>query len=617
MGEHLSKRLLRSRIVIAVAIILILLVILTYNLYNLQVIRYSDYQTTSDGNRFDLAAISPQRGLIYGRNGKLLADNRTSYSLELSPSAVTDVKATSGKLKNLLKLDNQALVHLERKISEARNAPRLLLRTNIYEEEVARLVSELYHIPEVEIVGRLVRHYPESNLYSHIIGYVGVVGSEDLGRIDRKNYLKQDYIGKTGIEKYYESALRGKLGLRRIEVNARGKILATSNLQSASAGDDIMLTLDTRLQKAAYDALAAHQGAVVALDPRNGSVLAMVSKPTFDPNLFTYNFSEKKYKELNADNSLSPFFDRAVSGQYAPGSTLKPVVALAALKSNTVTPFYRMYAGPYYQIPGFEQHYRDWREDGHGLVDLGLSITQSCDVFFYDIAHRMGVSKLSSFLLDFGLGKRTGIDTTSEAAGLVPTPEWKRSKRNETWFPAETIMMGIGQGYLLTTPLQLAVMTATLANRGKKIKPYLVHAHRKAGDNEWQEKVPASPVQISDNSEQDWDYVIDAMIDAVHRPNGTAYKIGQSAEYLIAGKTGTVQTRRIYDREKEKNMELERKLRDHAMFIGFAPPSAPEIAIAVVVEHSGSGSKYAAPVARKVLDAYFKKTAIAALRHVK
>ena len=616
MAEYIPKRLFKSRVVVAATIILALLSLLLYNLYTMQVIRHSDYQTTSDGNRFDLTSISPQRGLIYDSEGQVLAANRTSYSLELLASLITDRNATMAKLKSLLNLNAQELSDLEDKIRANPNLHRFVLRANLYEEEVALLASELYRIPEVEIVGRLVRHYPEDDLFSHIIGYVGTIDSEDLARIDRNNYLEQDYIGKTGIEKYYEAMLRGKLGLRRVEVNARRKILASANLQAALAGDDIMLTLDTRLQRVAYEALGDHQGVVIALDPQSGSVLAMVSKPAFNPNLFTYSFSEKKYKELNADNSFNPFFNRALSGQYAPGSTLKPVVALAALKSKTVDPSYQMYAGPYYQIPGFERHYRDWREEGHGLVDLGLSITQSCDVFFYDVAHRMGVSKLSSFLEDFGLGHRTGIDTTSEAPGLVPTPEWKYSERNERWFPAETIMMGIGQGYLLTTPLQLAVMAATLANRGKKITPYLMRAHRKAGHAEWQERIPASPVQLTDNSEQDWDYVIDAMINVVHRPNGTAYGIGQSVGYKIAGKTGTVQTRRIKDREKEKELELERKLRDHAMFIGFAPPSEPAIAIAVVVEHSGSGSKYAAPVARRVLDAYFEKTTITALEPI-
>ena len=615
MGEHISKRLLRSRIVIATAIILVLLAILISNLYKLQVVKHSDYQTTSDGNRFDLAAISPQRGFIYDRHGRLLAGNRTSYSVELSPAMITDRSATLAKLQNLLNLDTKELSRIERKIEIDPYSHKLTLHSNLHEGQVALLASELYHIPEVEIVGRLVRYYPQSDLFSHVIGYVGIAAAEDLNKVDRKNYLNQDYIGKIGIEKYYESSLRGKLGLRRVEVNARRKILASMDLQPASAGDDLMLTLDIDLQKAAYDALAEHQGAVVVLDPRDGGVLAMASNPTFDPNLFTFSFPREKYKELNADNSLNPFFNRALSGQYAPGSTLKPVVALAALKFNTVSPSYRMYAGPYYQIPGFAQHYRDWREDGHGLVDLSLSITQSCDVFFYDIAHRMGVSKLSSFLSDFGLGQKTGIDTTSEATGLVPNPKWKYTRRNERWFPAETIMMGIGQGYLLTTPLQLAVMTATLANRGEKIKPYLVSAHRKAGRSEWQVKTPAQAVSVTNNSAQDWNYVIDAMINTVHRPNGTAYKIGQFAEYTIAGKTGTVQTRRIYDREREKDMNLERKLRDHAMFIGFAPSSAPEIAIAVVVEHSGSGSKYAAPVARKVMDAYFEKSTITALEH--
>ena len=614
MDEHIFKQLFKSRSVIAVTIILASSCLLIYNLHWLQVIKHSDYQTTSEGNRFDLMTISPPRGLIYDRHGRTLADNRTSYSLEISPTVLNN-NITTQELQGLLNLTTQELSRLQSNTGVDPYSNRLVLRSHMSEAEVALLAPELYRIPESEIVGRLARYYPEGDLYSHVIGYVGAISSKDLNRINKKDYAPQDYIGKIGIEKYYESTLRGKPGLRRVEVNAYQKILASSDILAAVEGNDIMLTLDTHLQEMADQALGQHQGAVIALDPRDGSILALVSKPTFDPNLFSYNFSNKEYRQLSADSSLNPFFNRAISGQYAPGSTLKPVVALAALKTNTVSPSYYIYAGPYYQIPGFERHYRDWRVNGHGMVNLSLSITQSCDVFFYDVAHRMGVTQLSTFFADFGLGHRTGVDTTSESAGLVPTPEWKYSKYNETWFPAETIMLGIGQGYLLTTPLQLAVMTATLANRGRKITPHLVRAYRMMGSHSWQYKTPQPPVAVTDNSAADWDYVIDAMVNVVHRRNGTAYHIGQSIDYAMAGKTGTVQTRRVYDREQEKEMELIRELRDHAMFIGFAPPSAPEIAVAVVVEHSGSGSKYAAPVARQVFDAYFSKTAITALEH--
>jgi len=615
VDERIFKRLFKARILISVAIILVLLSLLVFNLYWLQIVKHRNYQTTSEGNRFDFSIISPPRGLIYDRQGRVLASNRTSYSLAISPSALSDVNVVLAKLQSLLNLDTKELSHLKEKIKENLTSQRLVYHLNLSEAEVALLAPELYSMPGIEVVGRLVRHYPEGDLYSHAIGYVGAIAAKELKEFKKEDYTLHDYIGKTGIEKYYESTLRGKPGVRRLEVNAHRKILVSTDIQPAKAGNDIMLTLDTDLQKSADQAMAEHQGAVVALDPRSGGILAMVSKPTFDPNLFSYNFLAEKYRRLNADDALSPFFNRAVSGQYAPGSTLKPVVALAALKAGTVSHSYMMYAGPYYQIPGFKRRYRDWLSAGHGKVNLASSITQSCDVFFYDIAHRIGVTQLSAFLSEFGLGNLTRIDTTPEASGLVPTPRWKKAKHNEAWFPAETIMMGIGQGYLLTTPLQLAVMTATLANRGKRITPYLVQARRVAEHDGWQHKTPAVPVRVTDNPRSDWDYIINAMIDVVHRPNGTAHRIGQDIEYAVAGKTGTVQNRRIYDREQEKEMEFERKLRDHAMFIGFAPPSTPEIAIAVVVEHSGSGSKYAAPVARKVLDTYFGKTKIAALEY--
>lgn len=608
MDDYIRKRSFLSRIAIVAGVIISFMLVLLFNLFNIQVANYSHYRTMSDDNRLDVVPVAPPRGLIYDRHGSLLAGNRTSYNLELLPSVITNLEDTLYKLQQLIEIDSATLKAFRAKLESEPPFRSLTLYSNLNEQQVAELAPELYRLPGVEIIGRLVRYYPYKDLFAHAVGHVGIISRRDLSSINQSDYRANRYIGKVGVEKQYEHVLHGHSGLRKIEVNAHGKMLRDISLSTPRPGDDLMLSLDSYLQRVAYDALGEQQGAVVVIDTRSGAILAMVSKPTFNPNLFTYQFSGEKYQQLKS-NPFKPFFNRAVSGQYPPGSTIKPVVALAALKTGVVNKYSEIYAGPYYQLPGFDHRYRDWREEGHGLVNLSMSITQSCDVFFYDAAYRMGVDTLSSALSDFGLGKLTGIDIVSEVPGLVPSPQWKMEERKESWFPAETVLMGIGQSYLLTTPLQLAVMTTTLANRGKQLTPFLVRAVRSPNGTAWQQKSQSAQLELTKNSKEDWDYVIKAMVNVVHQPNGTAYRIGANSDYLIAGKTGTVQTRRKLDKEEEENLKISREMRDHAMFIGFAPAVAPEIAIAVVVEHSGSGSQFAAPVAKRVMDAYFVKYA--------
>ena len=607
MDDYIRKQSFLSRLIIVAAFIISFLLIVLFNLFNIQVTNHSHYQTMSDDNRLDVEPVAAPRGLIYDRHGSLLAGNRTSYNLELSPAVIVDLENTLKQLQQLIEIDSASLKAFREKLESKQLFRNVTLLSNLSEQRVAKLAPELYHLPGTEIIGRLVRDYPSSDLFAHVVGHVGIISQRDLQSINPADYRASRYIGKVGIEKHYEQALRGRAGLRQIEVNARGKTLRNISVSAPRPGDDLMLSLDSYLQQKAYEALGEQQGAVVVLDTRSGAVLAMVSKPAFDPNLFTYKFSNSSYRQLQSD-PFKPFFNRAISGQYPPGSTIKPVVALAALKASVVNYRSEIYAGPYYQLPGFDHQYRDWREDGHGFINLSRSITQSCDVFFYDTAYRMGIDTLSSAFSNFGLGQRTGIDTASEATGLVPSPQWKIETRKEAWLPAETILMGIGQSYLLATPLQLAVMTATLANRGKKLKPFLVRAIRPPNETTWQQQPQAKQTVLAGNSSKDWDYVIKAMINAVHSSNGTAYRIGIHSDYQIAGKTGTVQTRRKLD-IGEENLEMRREMRDHAMFIGFAPAFKPEIAIAVIVEHSGNGSQFAAPVAKQVMDAYFVKYA--------
>lgn len=604
MDDYKFKRVFLSRVVIVLSILLIALVGILLQLFSLQVGSYEYYKTLAEGNRFKIAPIQASRGLIYDRDGHPLATNKTVYSLEM-PSRFNDklpqVLAQVGEIIGTMPGEEKHLNQVSNYLTGVYNT---ILRSNLSEEEVAKLAINMHQLQNVEINGLIMRYYPYKDLFAHIIGYVSLLSAKDLKRIDPRNYRGQRYIGKTGIERFYEQDLHGKIGFSKIEVNAKGRFVRKVDSHLSKPGKDLMLTISKRIQQSAFDALGEHNGAIIVMNVHNGDVLAAVSRPSFDANLLGYSFSHSAYQKLQA-NPFKPFFNRAISGQYAPGSTIKPVVALAGLSYGIVGQEDYIYAGPYYQIPGQERHYRDWYKRGHGRINLSGSITQSCDVFFYDLAYKTGIRRLAPFIKRFGFGKKTGIDTTSEASGLVPTPAWKLATLQQSWLPAETVISGIGQGYLLATPIQLAVATAAIATRGKHVVPRVVKAIRHGG--EWKEQ----PVQRKKDiqlQQSDWDYVIKAMRNVVHRSNGTAFRISHNINYLVAGKTGTVQVVSMPEEgEEEIPTELRNKLlEDHGMFIAFAPADKPEIVIATVAEHSGSGA-IAAAISRKVLDAYFSQ----------
>ena len=436
------------------------------------------------------------------------------------------------------------------------------------------------------------------------MGYVGRINERELQIIDQQDYKGTLQIGKTGVEKEYEELLHGEVGYRQVETNVQGRIVRELMSVSSHSGDDLFLNLDINLQRVASESLTDFNGSVVAMDPRSGGVLALVSKPDFDPNLFVSGISSKDYAELR-DSPERPLYDRALRGSYPPGSTLKPFVALAGLELGVVTEHSKTYCPGWYTLPGHDHRYRCWKHHGHGMMDMNDAVAQSCDVYFYDLAHTLGIDRLHQFLDLFGFGHETGIDIPSESSGLSPSREWKRASRNQAWFPGETLISGIGQGFNQTTPIQLAHATSTLAMRGVMQEPQVVRASRKAGQSEMElrgsERVNSLPMQDS----QHWEAVVDSMVEVIHGERGTARHVGKDMPFKVAGKTGTAQVFGIAQDEKYDAETLERKLHDHALFIAFAPADKPEFVVAVVVENGGSGSKTAAPIARKMMIEHF------------
>ncbi len=559
----------------------------------LQVTAHEHFTALAEKNRTRSEPIPPSRGLIYDRNGILLADNTPSFQVELVPEQVKDMEATLALLSEILALDEDDLERFRKALKNGRPFDGIPLKFNLSEEDIARLAVERPRLPGVEVQARLTRIYPQAALTAHAVGYVGRINEREMENIDREAYAGTSHMGKTGLERFYEDRLHGKVGSRKLEVDAHGRSLRVLEERPATPGEDLHLSLDVRLQQAAEAALGDFLGAIVAIDPRNGEVLAFVSKPSFDPNLFVNGIRSKDYRAL-MDNPDRPLFNRALTAAYPPGSTVKPMMGLAGMEYGLITPEYRMFAGPYYQLPNDDHRYRDWRKGGHGWVDLDHAIAQSCDVYFYDLAYRMGIDRLHDFALNFGLGRVTGVDMPGEAAGLVPSKEWKRKTKKQVWYPGETLIAGIGQGYMLSTPLQLAQMTATLAQRGAAFRPRL-----------WRDapKEALPPIKLA--REAYWNAALGGMLHVVHADYGTATKyIGKNAPYLMAGKSGTAQVFTVKQNETYNAKNLSKKLHDHAVFVAFAPFDTPRIAVAAFVEHGSSGSGIAAPMVRKVMDAW-------------
>ena len=593
------------RLVVGIGFVSVLLAILLVRFSYLQVARHTYYQTLSESNRIAVVPIVPNRGLIVDRNGVVLAHNYSGYTLEINQNKTADIESTINDLSTLVAITNKDRKRFKKLLSESHNFETLVIRNRLGDEEVARFAAQQYRFPGVEIKARLFRDYPFGDKTSHLIGYIGRINDSEVGQLEENdlaaNYRGTDYIGKTGLEQSYESDLHGTTGIEQVEVDAGGRAVRMLARTAPLAGNTLVLSIDAKLQEIAEQAFGNYRGALVAIDPNTGEVLAFVSKPGYDPNPFIDGIDTQSWDELNNSPDV-PLNNRALRGQYPPGSTIKPFMALAGLNFHTRTPEQTINDSGVYYLPGSSRQYRDWKPGGHGSVNMFKAIQMSCDTYFYGLATEMGIDNISSFLSRFGFGKKTGIDLEGETAGLVPSQEWKMKRYQQIWYPGDTVSVGIGQGYNLVTPLQLAFVTATLANNGVAYKPHLVKEVQspRSSENRFIAKEPLYDLNIAP---KDLDLVRRAMV-AVTQPGGTAVFASLGAPYQIAGKTGTAQVVAMKQGEKYDANKIDERHRDHAWFIAYAPADHPRIAMAVLAENGGHGGGTAAPIARKVFDYY-------------
>ena len=586
-------------------VVIALFSVLALRFSYLQIKQYKHYQTLAENNRISLVPIVPNRGLILDKNGVVMAHNFFVYTLEITPSKVDDLEQTIAEVSKLIEVSSLDRKRFNKLREESRNFESVPIRTHLNEVEAASFAVNHYRFPGVEIKSRLFRHYPMGKLGAHMVGYIGRINDKDLENLgkngDLSNYKGSDHVGKSGIEQFYERQLHGTTGFQQVEIDADGRAVRVLSSTAPVPGSNLILTIDSKMQEIAETAFGAHRGALVAINPKTGEVLSYVSQPTFDPNLFVDGIDVDNWKLLN-ESLDKPLINRPIRGVYPPGSTFKPFVALAGLEMDKRKPPFAIRDAGYFTLANSSHKYRDWKPGGHGIVDMQRAITISCDTFFYGLALELGIDRLTGFVRHFSFGKKTGIDIQGENGGLLPTPEWKMRRFKQPWYQGETVIVGIGQGYTLATPLQLAQATATLANGGVAMKPHLVAKIQKTITNETQavplvaqDRIPLKPENI--------EIVKRGMID-VTLPGGTAAAVGANAPYSIAAKTGTAQVIGIKQNAKYNASSIDERHRDHALFIAYAPADDPTIALAVIVENGGHGGSAAGPIARKVMDYY-------------
>jgi len=597
-----DRRIFTGRLLIAGLAAIVLTSIVLYRYFDLQVTRHQDFATHSDNNRVHVRPAAPSRGLIYDRNGELLADNRPSYSLSIIRERSEDLEQLLLQISSLIDISSDDIERFEKRLKRRKPYEHTPLRFNLSEQERGILAVNSYRLDGAEVTARLTRFYPNGELFAHVIGYVGRINERESQQIDPVAYSGTDSIGKIGLEKYYEDRLLGAVGTEHVETNARGRVMRILENVSPLPGTNLTVHLDSNLQRVAHKAFKDDRGALVAIDIKTGGILSMVSAPSYDPNLFVSGISQTNYDQL-LQSSDRPLFDRAIRGQYPPGSTIKPLFGLIGLHNNSISMDYSIEDPGYFFMEGIERPWRDHnsKRGGHGKgVDLAKAIIESCDVFFYKMSVKTGIDLLSSYSEMFGLGNLTGIDMPGERPGIMPSREWKQGAKQEAWFNGDTINVSIGQGFMLTTPLQLAVMSARIASKGKLLKPQLV----KSIDG-----VATQPVEVREPinmSDEYWDYVHKAMRDVVHSPRGTAKGISNGLNYEIAGKTGTAQVISISAEDEYDSSKIDKSQWDHALFVAFAPMDDPQIAVGLIVENGEHGSSAAAPIARLVIDEYMK-----------
>lgn len=599
-----EMRIFRVRAWVALWLCLAMISVLAIRMVWLQVVSYDRYQVLAQDNRVRVRPVPPTRGLIFDRNGELLAENLPSYQLEVTPEFIKrgEMDATLDAVNEVIAISENERKRFHKALRRQRRGSYkgVPLKFKLDDEQLATFAVNRHRFPGVDVAARLNRNYPQDNQAVHTVGYVGRVDEKDLKRLDERNYQGTTHTGKAGIERYYESLLHGTVGSEQVEVNVQGRVLRVLENAPPVPGKNIYLTLDSNVQRVAEQAFGEEAGALVAMDPSTGEIIALASLPTYNPNLFVNGISFKDYGALR-DGYYRPLFNRALTGQYPPGSTVKPFVGLAGLELGLQNASKKINCPGYYQLPNDEHKYRCWKKEGHSHVNLDESIAQSCDVYFYDMANRMGIDRMHDYLQQFGFGARSGIDTLGEKPGLLPSSSWKKARKRQPWYPGETLISGIGQGYFLTTPLQLAVATSTLAMQGKKVKPHLLKAVEGVPN---EVEGPSSLEDVSVRNTGRWNYIKKSMLHVVHSARGTAQRIGWGSPYKIAGKTGTAQVFTVKQDEEYEDLDVKKTLRDHALFVAWAPADDPQIVVAVIVENGGHGSSVAAPIAKRVMDAY-------------
>ena len=600
LKDHDSeKRLVNKRLVACAALVLAISCALVGRMYFLQVTEFAYNSTVSENNRVHVLPIPPERGFIYDRNGVLLADNQPSFNMTITRERAGDTAKVLDTVISILHLPEEDRAVFAKAMKQARHPfdPSTLLY-ELSEEQIALLAVNQYRLPGIDVDAQFVRHYPQGDHFAHSVGYVGRINEKEAKQLDPTQYRGTQSIGKTGIERFYEPQLHGTVGFEEVETNAQGRVMRVLRHTDAVAGKNIVLSLDIKLQEAAEEALGDRRGSIIALDPKTGEVLAMVSKPSFDPNLFVTGISSKDYSGLR-DSIDKPLFNRALRGLYAPGSTIKPEVAIAGLDSGVISASTRVFDPGYFQLPNVDHKYRNWNHSGDGWVDLNAAIMRSNDTYFYDLASKLGIDRMHDYMSMFGIGQKVSLDMFEESSGLMPSRDWKRSTRRQAWFPGETVILGIGQGYMQVTPLQLAQATALIANKGVWNRPHLA---RTIDGTPPVDEHPIANIVLHDPKE--WEQVNHAMQLVMHDPRGIARASASGAQYRIAGKSGTAQVVAIKQGERYNRLKTAERNRDNALFVGFAPAEDPQIVISVMIENGEAGGRVAGPVVRKVMDAW-------------
>lgn len=604
--NNAEAALFRRRAMVAMAGVIVLTLMLLANLYVVQVIHHDDYQTRSNDNRIKIVPVAPPRGLIFDRNGELLAENRPVFSLEIIPEQVDDLPKMLDDLIVLLKLDPSLKEDFLKEVQRHRRFNPITLADQLDEVQVATFSVNQFKYPGASIEAYLKRFYPFGDTFTHALGYVARINTTDLKKLDEQgklaNYAATRDIGKLGVEKYYEDLLHGQAGYQEIEVNNRGRIIRTLKYQPPVAGKDIYLSLDLRLQRKAQELLAGRRAGLVLMDPKTGAVLALASSPSYDPNMFVRGIRTKEYSTLLNDPAR-PLINRVSQGGYAPASTVKPLLAVMGLNEGAITPFSKFFGGPFFQLPGSSHKFRDCKKWGHGWLDVYRAIEVSADTFFYDLAYRTGIDTMNKYMTAFGFGNYSGLDIYEETMGVMPSRDWKRLRRKQTWYLGDTISVGIGQGYWTATPIQLARAHSILTQHGHNVIPHLLKSVREGDGHEEPFREPTNQALVVKDDGY-WKVAMEGMYRVINGTEGTGRKAFANTPYKAAGKSGTAQVIGMKQDQKYDAHRLKEEHRDNALFVAFAPYEDPKAVVALILENAGGGSTQAAPVVRQMLDAY-------------